>query len=193
MKKKIESYLPIFSGFCRTHLEYANEEYEVGAYNDENGTEYDYSDFHWDYQERNLRIANDCCFKISEALEDLVDIDVKIKFQQLVSPREYNFSNDSINCEYEITQHEYDKVIDYLKVHWTAFEKHIRETYSSRDGFISSHSSYAEVWMNNMKSESHLEHNFGSVLNFILLNEEYTDYDLYESLSDDYVSFELIE
>ena len=83
-------------------------------------------------------------------------------------------------------------MIDYIKSNWEAFEKHIKETYSSRDGFISSHSNNAETWMNNMKSESHLEHNFGSVLDFILENEEYTYNNLYETITDTYVSYELI-
>ena len=47
--------------------------------------------------------------------------------------------------------------------------------------------------MNNIKSESHLEHNFGTVLEFILQNEEYESYNIYEAITNDYIEFNPIE
>ena len=190
MKKQIESYLPLFPGFYGTIFQSDSEEYEVELYNEENGTDYDYDDFNWDNKEYEKDVSIQSCSGIEEILEEL-GFDIKVKFQKLVSPKYYNFTNDSINCEYEITQHEYDKVIDYIKSNWLDFEEYIKRNYSSRDGFIPSHSYNAEVWMNNLKSESHLEHNFGSVLDFILENKEYTCNNLYETITDTYVSYEL--
>tara|TARA_R110000772_G_scaffold74551_1_gene162301 strand:+ start:27 stop:602 length:576 start_codon:yes stop_codon:yes gene_type:complete len=191
MKKSIESYLPLFPGFYNTIFESHSEGYEIESYNEENDTDYNYNDFTWHYDDYHNNMSQECCSGIEEILEE-IGFDIKVKFQKLVSPKFYNFTSDSINCEYEITQHEYNKVIDYIKSNWSAFEKHIKETYSSRDGFISSHSNNAETWMNNIKSESHLEHNFGSVLDFILENEEYTYNNLYETITDTYVGYELI-
>ena len=47
--------------------------------------------------------------------------------------------------------------------------------------------------MNNIKSESHLEHNFGAVLEFILQNEGYKPCNVFDLIQDDYIEFEQIE
>jgi len=188
--KAIESYLPLFQGFYNTTLEYYEEEHDIDHYNEKNGTELTYDDFNWDYQEREKRVSPELCEKISKLLK-YEGFEIDIKFQKLISPREYNFSNDSINCEFILNQSTYDKIIDYLKVNWSSFEQYIKSEYTSYDDFISSHSNSAEVWMNNMKSESHLEHNFGSVLHFIMNNEGYYHYDL--KIDSDYVNYEVID
>lgn len=189
--KKIESYLPLFDGFYNTLFEYDNEKDDIQHYNYEYETDFDYEDFDWDYEERNKRISEQICGIVEKLLSDEM-LEMTINFQKLVSPKYYNFENDSINCEYVISQRQYDLVIDYLKSNWTNFEAWIKDRYTSRSGFISSHSNNAEVWMNNMKSESHLEHNFGSVLEFILQNEGYEPMDIYEQIIDDYIEFEPI-
>lgn len=190
--KKIESYLPLFDGFYNTLFEYDREEDDIQSYNDEYGTDFDYEDFDWNYAERHNRISEQICGIVENLLSDEM-LEMTINFQKLVSPREYNFTNDSINCEYVISERQYDLVIDYLKSNWTNFEVWIKDRYTSRSGFISSHSNNAEVWINNMKSESHLEHNFGSVLEFILQNEGYEPMSIYEQIIDDYIQFEQIE
>ena len=190
--KKIESYLPLFDGFYNTLFEYDREEDDIQSYNDEYGTDFDYEDFDWNYAERHNRISEQICGIVEHLLSDEM-LEMTINFQKLVSPREYNFTNDSINCEYVISERQYDLVIDYLKSNWTNFEVWIKDRYTSRSGFISSHSNNAEVWINNMKSESHLEHNFGSVLEFILQNEGYEPMSIYEQIIDDYIQFEQIE
>jgi len=190
--KKIESYLPLFNGFYNTLFEYYNEDDDIEWFNETHGTELSYDDFNWNYAERQQRISKQVCDIVNSLLSD-EDINMNINFQKLVSPKFYNFTNDSINCEYVISQKEYDKIIDYIKVNWSNFEKYIKDRYTSRPGFISSHSNNAEVWMNNIKSESHLEHGFGTVLEFILQNEEYESYNIYEAITDNYIEFNPIE
>ena len=204
--KKIESYLPLFDGFYNTHFEYNNEDDDIQWYNETHGTDLFYEDFDWNYTERQQRISKQVCSIVESLLSDeilkfrlgnsdfLYDLGkITINFQKLVSPKFYNFTNDSIYCEYVISQKEYDKIIDYIKVNWSNFEEYIKDRYTSRDGFISSHSNNAEVWMNNIKSESHLEHNFGAVLEFILQNEGYESFNLSDLIQDDYIEFNPIE
>jgi hypothetical protein len=190
--KKIESYLPLFDGFYNTLFEYDNEEGDIQYYNNEYGTDFDYEDFDWDYKERHERISEQICGIVESLLSNEM-LEMTINFQKLVSPKYYNFENDSINCEYVISQSQYDLVLDYLKSNWTNFEAWIKDRYTSRSGFISSRSNNAEVWINNMKSESHLEHNFGSVLEFILDNEGYEPCNVSDLIQDDYIQFEQIE
>ena len=190
--KKIESYLPIFNGFYNSLFEYDREEDDIQSFNNEYGTSLDYEDFDWNHTERNERISKQICSIVQSLLLDEM-IEITINFQNLVSPREYNFTNDSINCEYVISQKQYDLIIDYLKSNCTEFDNWIKDRYTSRPGFISSHSNNDEVWINNMKSESHLEHNFGAVLEFILQNEGYEPMSIYEQIIDDYIEFDPIE
>lgn len=190
--KKIESYLPLFDGFYNTHFEYCNEDDDIQWYNETHGTDLFYEDFDWNYTERQQRISKQVCDIVEGLLSD-EDINMTINFQKLVSPKFYNFTNDSIDCEYVISQKEYDKIIDYIKVNWSNFEEYIKDRYTYRDGFISSHSNNAEVWMNNIKSESHLEHNFGAVLEFILQNEEYESSNIDEAITNDHIEFNPIE
>ncbi len=187
--KKIESYLPLFDGFYSTLFEYCREDGDIEWHNQEHQTDLNYDDFNWNYTERNDRISEQVCSIVNGLLSD-EDINMTINFQKLVSPKYYNFTNDSINCEYVISQKEYDLIVDYLKSNWTEFENWIKDRYTSRDGFISSHSNNAEIWINNMKSESHLEHNFGSVLEFILQNQDYYSSSVYDEIQDDYIDFE---
>ena len=187
--KKIESYLPLFDGFYNTFFEYCREDGDIEWHNEEYQTDLNYDDFNWNYTERSQRISEQVCSIVNGLLSD-EDINMTINFQKLVSPREYNFTNDSINCEYVISQKEYDLIVDYLKSNWTEFENWIKDRYTSRDGFISSHSSNAEIWINNMKSESNLEHNFGAVLEFILQNQGYDSSSVYDEIQDDYIEFE---
>tara|TARA_R110001599_G_scaffold20536_1_gene77638 strand:+ start:1074 stop:1658 length:585 start_codon:yes stop_codon:yes gene_type:complete len=190
--KKIESYLPLFNGFYNTLFEYDKEECDIKYYNDEYGTDFDYDDFTWNYTERHERISEQICGIVQSLLSDEM-LEMNINFQKLVSPKYYNFSNDSINCEYVISQKQYDLVLVYLKFNWINFEAWIKDRYTSSSGFISSHSNNAEVWINNMKSESHLEHNFGAVLEFILQNEGYEPCNVSDKIIDDYIEFEQIE
>jgi len=190
--KKIESYLPLFDGFYNTLFEYCNEDTDIQWYNETHGTDLFYEDFDWNYTERHQRISKQVCNIVNGLLSE-EDINMTINFQKLVSPREYNFTNDSINCEYVISQKEYDKIIDYIKVNWSNFEEYVKDRYTSRSGFISSHSNNAEVWMNNIKSESHLEHGFGTVLEFILQNEGYESSDINKDITDDHIEFNPIE
>ena len=129
--KKIESYLPLFDGFYNTLFEYDREEDDIQSYNDEYGTDFDYEDFDWNYAERHNRISEQICGIVENLLSDEM-LEMTINFQKLVSPKYYNFENDSINCEYVISQKQYDLVLDYIKSNWTNFEVWIKNRYTTR-------------------------------------------------------------
>lgn len=67
----------------------------------------------------------------------------EITFQQMVSPKEYNFTNDSVNCEI-VPVNEAIKAFIYDNIE--AFKKYLIDHLRSRDGFISFHSHYFEDW-----------------------------------------------
>jgi hypothetical protein len=98
-----------------------------------------------------------------------------------MSPKYYNFSNDSINIEIQIK--DINEIIAYLQDNEEEFSKYIKERYSSSDGFISSHSNDYVDWLFALNNGEDLKHKLGSVLEFILGNEGYTTYDLYDGLN----------
>lgn len=190
-KLSIKTFLPVFNGFYGTLFEYNGEEYDIMNYNQEHGTDLDWEDFDFDYEEYNNRVAEACCGEIEN---ELSDFGISIKFENIVSPRQYNFSNDSINVTMELTLANYNKLLKYLEDNFEAFEEYIVSKYTSRSGFISHHSNSGQVWMDALKqlNVNQLEHKFGAILEFYFENEGYTDWDLQEAIcNENWIEFEV--
>lgn len=168
---KVETYLPVFPGFYGTIFEIRGEEEEIEYINEER-------------KERGLKPIsfNDCVFDYKEPMEntakaacnwterELIDLGIikSITYQKIVSPREYNFTNDTIDIEVDFKMH---KLKAYLIENFEEFSKYIKEKYTSCSGFISSHPNDAQDWIDYHIDEK-LEHCIGSCLNFILFNED---------------------
>jgi len=173
--KLIESYLPIFTGFYNTIFE-ADEEPMI-----EDGMTYD--DYEWDYKEYHDRVAKACTEIISNELKDL---DITIEFQALISPKYYNYSNDSINVAYHLKEDSYKKLIAYIIDNKEDFDGYIAHNYSSYDGFIPFYSNNGTEWLTKyLLDNEKLQHVFGACLDFYLdYNNEFSEQDLYEALSE---------
>jgi hypothetical protein len=96
-----------------------------------------------------LEISKDCVEKVSEKLNDF-GINCGIKFEEIISPREYNFTNDSINCE--IIFKDFNQVLNLLKENEETFRDFVKYNYSSRSGFISFYSNDSDEWMEDMQT-----------------------------------------
>lgn len=150
--KTIKTYLPIFTGFYGSHFlePYMDEEDE--------GKEID-----WEaYMET---LSKSFCDVVEDELSDFVSM---IKFEKLVSPKYYNYANDSINVEIDLYQ---TKIDAYLKENEVEFTEYLKNNYTSCDGFISSYSSDIKDW----SDWSDHKHKAGSVLQFICDNEGITE------------------
>lgn len=180
--KKIETYLPIFPGFYNTIFESDGEESEIDDINsqrEEKGLdEITYNDCEWNYSERRQEISKSAVNFIEGEFEHL-DMGLKFTFQAISSPKYYNFSNDSINVEVEVE--DMNKIVAYLQEIPEEFAEYIKERYTSCDGFISSHSNDSIDWLFAINNGEDLSHKLGSILNFILINEEITKENMYES------------
>lgn len=110
-----------------------------------------------------------------------------VEYEKTCSPKYYNFSTDSINC---MIEYDSDKMMSYLNNNIEAFKDYLIEKYTRRDGFIPSYSNELVYWMN---TENHSDHELGSILQFILVNEGKDWTDLLCSISDhyNYVSIDL--
>lgn len=178
---KTQSYLPIFTGFYGSFFDdYLNDleemEYEYLA---ENGIQDEQPEF--DYQTFYKDCSYEMMYKVCELLTDLDLID-NYYFVELRSPREYNFQNDKIIVDYVLTEINVFKIKNYLFRNYGAFKRYINENYTSYDGFMSFHSNNADEWLALFSECVNDEHKLGSILNFILENEDTSEYDLFEQI-----------
>jgi hypothetical protein len=97
-----ETYAPLFAGFYGTIYEYDNEEFDIESYNEENNTILNYDDFEWDYLDYRERLAKKFVSEIESKLNEYFPI--KITYQNIQSPKYYNFTNDSIKLNLDFQQ-----------------------------------------------------------------------------------------
>jgi ABC-type transport system substrate-binding protein len=184
--KLIESYLPVFTGFYNTIFE-ADEEICI-----EEGKTYE--DYKWDYEEYHQRVAKSCAVIVGEQLKDL---GIKVEFKALVSPKYYNYTNDSINVAYHLDGNAFTNLLKYVLDNKDDFDGFIEHNYTSYDGFMSFFSNDGTEWLTEyIFKEEKLNHVFGACLEFYLEMEEFCDEQLAEKLSeqgDNIVYGELIE
>lgn len=181
---KVQTFLPVFNGFYNTLFEnilYNATEFAIDDYNEQNNTNLVYDDFDFNFNSIMNEISKDAVLKIEDKLNE-IGINCKIIYENLVSNREYNFSNDSINIE--INFKKFSQVIEILEQNYDLFSEYIKNKYTSCSGFISSFSNYSTDWIKDLRENTENEtHKVGSVLEFILQEiEEYKPEDLYFEL-----------
>lgn len=191
---KINTFLPIFQGFYGTIFQYNDEEQDIENYNEENNTDLNYDAFTFDYKEHNKRVSEKCVEVIERELQDTLG-DLKIEFNSLISPRYYNYTNDIINVDIELTKEDKNEVIVYITANYLEeFEQYLKNNFTSGPGYVSNVQNDVETWLSEyLKEDSeYFEVCIGHVLEFILINEEFTAQDLYDSLDgENYIEFEL--
>lgn len=191
---KINTYLPVFTGFYCTVFEPFNEEIEIEEINDHRVkkglTTIGYDDCQFNYKEYEKTVSKECVDAVETKLQETIGKGIEIEFEKLVSPKEYNFANDSINVEISLNKEAQQTIVKILKDNEQEFKTFIKDRYSSCDGFISSHSKYSEEWIEAIKTFDNdlLSHKLGAVLGFILeIVEEYDDSDLYNDLESTFI------
>lgn len=130
--KKQEVRLMFFSGF------YESIHDSVFDFETEMIME-DYPDKNW----KDFRFTYDLesyCKRYVRAISSELGID--LEFQELISPREYNFTTDKIICW--IKPKDVKKLATALNS--PTLEKLVKERFTSRDGFISFYSRYVDEW-----------------------------------------------
>jgi hypothetical protein len=184
METKIgQTYLPVFPGFYGTYFEIdeSDEMCRINAERASNNLDpLEYEDIDFDYKNYKIDTAKECVNFIEDLLSDL-KIVKKIEFEKLVSPREYNFVNDSIDVEIEFFPENLSK---YINEHFDSFKEYIKDNYTSYDGFLSHYSNDAEDWKYDTQNFTEFSgfHKLGSCLEFVCLN--YYDENVDESEND---------
>lgn len=178
---KIKSWLPVFPGFYNTIFEYNNEHSDIDYFNELREdkkligkVEFDHIKF--DYDSYNNDVADSCCNVLECGLNEFV---LKIDFEHVSSPREYNFVNDSINCTYTLTSENFNNIKSFIKNHLVEFKQYLKNTYTSYDGFISFYSNNIKEWKVTKKLLKEDSHILGSILEFICQVKKISQESLY--------------
>jgi len=176
---KVKTWLPIFSGFYNTLWD-DTDEYELDeeGFTDEQKEEYFRSDLYYDnVKQYEHSVVSSFIDELSKKLKENNFVR-SIKFEQIVSPKEYNFTNDSVNVIIDINIRVCKQ---YLKDNEDEFTQYLKDHYTSCDGFWSNYSNDYDEWVND-KDLFKSSHMSGEVLNFICENEDITEIDMYEDI-----------
>lgn len=181
---KVSTWLPLFNGFYGTIWESDSDEDMVIENINELRKERGLPPITWDDVEFDYDGYRSC---VAYAVTNAVGEELKrtgliqaYKLEKLVSPREYNFSNDSINVQFTLAPRNQAAIKAYLEKHVKAFDAYLKDRYTSYDGFMSSYSNRIADWMGELDHNLQAAHQLGSILNFILKHEnQISEYFIY--------------
>ncbi len=151
MTDKLEINLP-FSGFYNSYHDAVFDdmlERDLAYYGDELGASDEelekLSELYWDadFNKVHSSYLSEYLPAFTSELSDLTGVTVELTFDKLVSPKEYNFTTDTLAAF--ISK-------DSVKALYEAVDKDnlaswVKERHSSRDGFISFYSNSLEEWL----------------------------------------------
>jgi len=184
---KIKTYLPIFQGFYGTKWEALDEQSDIDYINELRKDSnipgvIGFEDCVFDYD----KYYNELAGSITERVEAVLSQFVRsIEYENTYSPKEYNFTNDSINCT---INPKFNVIKKYIRENYADWAGYLKYHYTSRDGFMSFHDNFPESDEWNMDRCLKDSHGLGSVLSFIAENEDIGEDDIYyESIEDIYL------
>ena len=193
---KVNTWLPIFSGFYGSHFEFDYYQLTDCLYEDETAINTDLKDFindiisdHIDNSQYENDVSKHCTdFISSYCQEHFPDIIESVEYESLYSPKEYNFSNDSINCIMSVN---FNKLLKTFSKQENA-ARFLKDNYTSRDGFISHYSNKLTDWVKNAFTDQ--VHSVGKMLEFLLLeNDDQIYYDMLCYVQENVYSAEYVE
>lgn len=177
-----ETFLPVFPGFYNTIFEPDLVEADENYFLSEDC-----------FEVQNCDLEPACRQMVHEVETELqrAGIDVKLEFQHLESPREYNFRNDTININVSYDSEAVKTIKQFLIKDIELFTGYLKDNYTSYDGFISGHSTDVLDWLESFSTNSH---KFGAVLDFILQAVlDYSEGNLYDAVCNELYDYEVIE
>ena len=162
MRKK--TWLPVFPGFYGTIISPDSVIDDII----ESLDDYDYNDMTFDTKKWADDISKDFCQLVATELSSILECNIRILFERVVSPKFYNFSTDCVDIEIQFLKCAVDT---YLINNINEFNIYIHKKHTSYDGFISFHSNDYREWLPTYHDDMY---KLGSVLEFILTNENNT-------------------
>lgn len=176
----VGTWLPCFPGFYGTRfepsedsvLEYIdNTRRELGLIGRSGDITYPYPEF--DYDSYRAIVARRYTELVESELKELFP-SLSMVYENISSPREYNFVNDSVNVQVTM---EHKELLDFITAHTEEFEEYIKEHYTSYDGFMSHYSNDHMEWLWEWAETVQHKHMLGAMLQFALHTNGTYDFD----------------
>jgi len=165
--EKIKTFLPVFNGFYESIWQFDDDMvlYNINEDREAKGLpEINYDNLEIDNAEYEKDVSISFCAVLETELKDYVK---SITYENLYSPKSYNFKTDSINCEIEPDT---SAISAFIYKNKDAFIEYLKENYTSYDGFMSSYSNQFSIWESETANFTELSingHYLGSILQFI--------------------------
>lgn len=179
-----------FSGFYNSSHDKIIEEQVDLYFSDENGeTDYSHRDFK-DYKNVMKEYSEIYLDAFNDNFNEETGLNIKFEFDDLQSPREYNFSTDVIFA----TLNETDLTTLYSFVSDKYLQEAINNNFTLRSGFIPFYKNDLAIWRN--KPVSEFDHNeIGTLIEAAMLQVDLTidEWDLMENARCNGVIFNIIE
>jgi len=185
---KIETYLPIFTGFYNSVWQF-DEENILYNLNEDRENNLSFEDLNINYREYEKDICKNLCNIIEKKLSQYVE---KIEYQEIISPKYYNYKNDSINV---LITPKIENIQKFIYANQKDFETYLKNRYTSYDGFISFYSNNFKDWESETKNFTKLNinsHYLGSILDFVANTLQIEELDLYYSVMDNICEYDYI-
>ena len=173
MKKeiKIKSYLPIFKGFYNTIFEPCLD-------NDENFSEAQIESF--DNTSYENDIAKELCKIFVKQLKENTGIEIAIEYEEVESPKEYNYRNDAIYCTISLDIDFINGLNSFLEIHKTGFTEYLKDHFTSCSGFSSYYFNTFEKWQEKTKNFTSFDSvEIASILEYIAIDNDINEMSLY--------------
>lgn len=188
------TWLPVFPGFYETYfdgnsmyeseIEYIRENVEPEELAEcmiENLYHSQAGDKLWrEYQDS---IARQCVSVIWNELCNLHYVE-NIEFEEICSPKYYNFVNDSINVKVTFSDENIRNIKTMIQEHQDEWKEYLKNNYTSYDGFCSHHSNSSEADEWDIETALNDRHNAGSILEFICRENNITGETLFYNCED---------
>jgi len=189
---KVKTWLPVFPGFYGTIFNYEGDDIDQTLFNDPSAVDDDLlkyicNDLLWDNwlnQDYEKEVSKHCTeFIEGYCKENFPGIIKSIEFENLYSPKEYNFANNSINV---IMQVDFDALLKAFISHEKSAD-FLKDTYTSCSGFISHYPNNLKDWIADAFEDQ--KHTTAAMLQFLLTaDDDYDDdsvmYCMYEYVSE---------
>lgn len=166
--------LPFFPGFYESWLENSDTSYwaikeELDYYHEELGrAELTEDDLDFD----NKAYEKDVCDAFIEVWKGSApDFVESVEFDELWSPKYYNFDTDHLYAKIELADDWKEKMKAFMDAHWLELGVKIDEEWSSRDGFISFMENRIDDWPAKLFEDEDARY-IGTMLGYMMEEED---------------------
>ncbi len=146
--REIETYLPVFTGFYGTLFGDIMEREEENILEHEKLTS---DDVEFQNKEFMTDVSKQCVGVFEGAFNRDLGTNLDISFENLISPMQYNFTNDLIDVTFKVSDEDFEKIKAAIIENKDEISEMIEERFSSRDGFISFMPTDFDEWIEDME------------------------------------------